>query len=186
MEHATESQRGLLASHLRELRLARNWTLEQLADHSGISRASLSRIENGEVSPTAETLGLLASAFSIPISQVLLPLESRFTQLVRSADQPVWKSAEGGFRRRNVSPPSQALKGEVIWCRLEPHQSVNYPRPPEPGREHHLILLSGKLSVKLGEVQHDLTPNDCLRYHLSGPSTFTTGSKAADYMVALV
>ncbi|MEN3754975.1 helix-turn-helix transcriptional regulator [Mangrovibacter sp. SLW1] len=63
-----------LAISLRNLRVARGLTLQQLSEHCGVSRASLSRIENGEVSPTADTLGRLASTYSLTISQLLAPL----------------------------------------------------------------------------------------------------------------
>ena len=49
-----------LARHIRDLRHSRNLTLAELATASTISRASLSRIENGEVSPTADTLAAWA------------------------------------------------------------------------------------------------------------------------------
>jgi len=58
------SQNQALADHLRMLRVDRDLTLQELAAKSGVSRATLSRIENAEVSPTAESLGRLASAFT--------------------------------------------------------------------------------------------------------------------------
>jgi transcriptional regulator with XRE-family HTH domain len=51
-----------LAERLRALRRARRWSLDELSALSGVSRASLSRIENGDVSPTASVLGRLAAA----------------------------------------------------------------------------------------------------------------------------
>ena len=52
-----------LAQRLRQLRGERSWSLEELATKSGVSRATLSRIENHEVSPTASVLGKLCAAF---------------------------------------------------------------------------------------------------------------------------
>ena len=82
--HTSDSSK--LASHLRCLREAYDMTLAVLAERSGISRATLSRIENAEVSPTAETLGQLAAAYALPMSQLLSPLEQVF--------QPVLKRGE--------------------------------------------------------------------------------------------
>ena len=73
MEINETDRKLVLAEHLRTLRVDRGLTLQELAAKSGLSRATLSRIENGEVSPTAETLGRLASAFAVPISQLLIP-----------------------------------------------------------------------------------------------------------------
>ena len=48
-----------LAARLAELRVQRGWSLDELAMATGISRASLSRIERAETSPTAALLNRL-------------------------------------------------------------------------------------------------------------------------------
>lgn len=174
-----------LANHLRQLRTDRGFTLQGLAADSGISRATLSRIENGEVSPTAETLGRLAAAFSLPLSQLLTPLEPDFTPLVRYADQSTWSDRETGFRRRALSPPSGRLKLEMIQCEIPPNQRISYDKPAFPGHEHHLVLLDGALVLIVDDVRHDLLPGDCLRYLLRGTSSFETGEKPARYIIAM-
>ncbi|WP_051556194.1 helix-turn-helix domain-containing protein [Nitratireductor aquibiodomus] len=48
-----------IAERLRALRQERGWSLEDLATRCGVSRATLSRLENAEVSATANALGRL-------------------------------------------------------------------------------------------------------------------------------
>jgi len=174
-----------LAEHLRRLRTERALTLHDLATKSGVSRASLSRVENGEVSPTAETLGRLASALELPISQLLSPMEPDFPPFIPRDEQSVWEDRENGFSRRNLSPPSGRLKLEMIECSLKPHQCITYDRPAIPGHEHHLVLLSGTLGLTADGVRHDLSAGDCLRYRLRGASTFETTAELARYIIAL-
>ena len=45
-----------LGSRVRDLRKARNWTLEQAAQQAGLARSTLSKIENGQMSPTYDAL----------------------------------------------------------------------------------------------------------------------------------
>ncbi|MFN7751758.1 MAG: helix-turn-helix domain-containing protein [Pseudomonadota bacterium] len=174
-----------LADHLKLLRTDHGLSLQDLAAKSGISRATLSRIENAEVSPTAETLGRLATAFALPLSQLLAPLEPGFPPLVRHEDQSLWTDPENGFTRRALSPPSGQLKLEIIECAIDPHQRIAYDRPAFPGHEHHLVLLAGALLLSVDGVQHDLFPGDCLRYRLRGASSFETGDKPARYIIAM-
>lgn len=174
-----------LAGHLRDLRMRRGLTLQDLANSSGVSRATLSRMENGEVSPTAETLGRLASAFALPISQLLAPLEPDFQPLVRRREQSTWSDQGSGLTRRTLSPPSGGLKVEMIECEIEPRRVIVYDQPAFPGHEHHLVLLAGALTVTVGDVDYDLHPGDCLRYQLRGASSFQTGDAFARYIIAM-
>ncbi len=152
---------------------------------SGVSRATLSRIENAEVSPTAETLGRLASAFALPLSQLLTPLEPGFSPLVRRDEQSLWADPSRGFKRRALSPPSRQLQLEMIEGEIDAHQRIAYERPSVPGHEHHLVLLAGSLALTVDGVRHELRAGDCLRYRLHGASSFETGDEPVRYIIAM-
>ena len=62
-----------LGSRVRSLRKARNWTLEQAAQQAGLARSTLSKIENGQMSPTYDALKKLAIGLEISIPQLFTP-----------------------------------------------------------------------------------------------------------------
>lgn len=62
-----------LGQRVRELRKQRGWTLEQAASHAGLARSTLSKIENGQMSPTYEALKKLAEGLSISVPQLFTP-----------------------------------------------------------------------------------------------------------------
>ncbi len=62
-----------LGARVRELRKARNWTLEQAARQAGLARSTLSKIENGQMSPTYEALKKLATGLEITVPQLFTP-----------------------------------------------------------------------------------------------------------------
>ncbi|GHG94665.1 helix-turn-helix domain-containing protein [Pseudodonghicola xiamenensis] len=62
-----------LGARVRELRKARNWTLEQAATQAGLARSTLSKIENGQMSPTYEALKKLAVGLEISVPQLFTP-----------------------------------------------------------------------------------------------------------------
>ncbi|GGL88865.1 transcriptional regulator [Pseudooceanicola nanhaiensis] len=64
-----------LGRHVRELRKARDWTLEQAAKKAGLARSTLSKIENGQMSPTYDALKKLATGLGIPVPQLFTPPE---------------------------------------------------------------------------------------------------------------
>jgi transcriptional regulator with XRE-family HTH domain len=68
-----EEAKGRLSSlsicvRLRDARLARGLTLEQLAHLAGITGAAVSYIENGKTVPRADTIERLARALNVPRS----------------------------------------------------------------------------------------------------------------------
>ncbi|SHG25270.1 helix-turn-helix domain-containing protein [Cognatishimia maritima] len=62
-----------LGVRVRELRKARNWTLEQAANQAGLARSTLSKIENGQMSPTYDALKKLAEGLEISVPQLFTP-----------------------------------------------------------------------------------------------------------------
>ncbi len=179
------SEGAKLAQHLRGLREGRELTLAGLAERSGLSRATLSRIENAEVSPTAETLGRLATVYALPISQLLAPLEQGFQPVVRRGDQGLWRDPEHDFLRRSVSPSNGPLRVEVIEGQLGPRQAIAYAAPAIPGQEHHVYLLSGGMEITVEGKTHALRAGDCLRYILFGDTLFKTTDTPCTYVIAL-
>ena len=176
-----------IAERLRGLRAERNWSLDELAGRSSVSRASLSRLEKGEVSPTASVLGKLCAAYGLTMSRMMHMVEGDFAPLVRRNTQPLWIDPSIGFRRRAVSPPAQTLAGEALACELDPGVRITYDASPRQGLEHHLLLIKGRLEVTVGGQTHDLRPGDCLRYQLFGPSAFATPEQyGARYFLFIV
>jgi len=74
-----------LAARLKQLRVEQGWSLDQLASASQVSRATLSRLENGEVSPTTSVLGKLCAAYGLAMSRLLRMVEDDFPPLLRRA-----------------------------------------------------------------------------------------------------
>ncbi len=176
-----------IAQRLKGLRGERGWSLDDLAGRCHVSRASLSRLENAEISPTASVLGKLCAAYGLTMSRLMHMVEDTFAPVVRRDRQAVWSDPETGFRRRTVSPPAEALAGEALECELEPGTRIAYDDPPRPGLEHHLVLVDGQLEITVDGDTHDLRPGDCLRYQLFGPSAFATPEhSAARYLLFIL
>ncbi len=183
--HHSEADRRL-AARLRALRTERRWTLEALATRSGVSRATLSRIETNDVSPTAAVLGRLCAAFELTLSRLMAGVDTDPPALVRRADQTLWVDPATGFRRRTVSPPARDFECEVLECDMPAGAAIAYPLPPRHGLEHHLYLQSGSLDLTLDDRVHHLTEGDCLRYRLQGSSTFqVAGDRPARYVLVI-
>ena len=176
-----------IAQRLARLRAERGWSLEALAGRTGISRATLSRLERSELSPTAAMLGRLCTVYGWTLSRLMADAETRAPSLVPAAEQAEWKDPDSGYRRRVVSPPGPGLRGELVEVRVPAGASVSFDQSPIAGLEHHLWMIEGVLTLDVEGSSFRLRAGDCLRYVLSGPSRFqTAGRREARYLIAMV
>ena len=175
-----------LAARLAALRTGRNWSLDELATASGISRATLSRLERGDTSPTAALLGRLCAVYGITMSRLIAEAEQTPSQFIARAEQAVWTDPATGFARRTISAPARDYQAELIEGTLPPGAVIDYPLPPVYGLEHHLWLMDGVLDLTVDGIIHRLAPGDCLRYRLTGASRFVCpGPLPAHYIIAI-
>ena len=186
MDNGLESADLRLAQRLSDLRQRQSWSLEELAQQTGISRATLSRVERAETSPTASLLNKLCSAYGLTMSRLLSEVEDEPPELLRREQQPVWVDRTSGFHRRSVSPPAALFKAEFIEGRLEAGAEIAYDAPSVHALEHHLWLLEGRLELTLEDRTFQLEPGDCLRYRLFGASRFAVpGTEPAHYTLVI-
>lgn len=60
----------VLGRRLRTLRTSKDWTLEEASKATGLPRSTLSKIENGQMSPTYDALIRLAAALEIDLAEL--------------------------------------------------------------------------------------------------------------------
>ncbi len=112
-----------LGTRVRELRKSRGWTLEQAAVKAGLARSTLSKIENGQMSPTfrcAEEAGRRVGDFG---AAAVHPAIEGAGQRTDGGDQVRRRSTEcdatyehellaGGLRKKQMLP-YRAVIGRV-------------------------------------------------------------------------
>lgn len=81
---------------VKALRKMRGWTLDELADMTGLSKGYLSRLERGLKPETRESLHALAEVFSLPSSLLLHPTApvDRLAEISEILEQIVQLSPE--------------------------------------------------------------------------------------------
>jgi transcriptional regulator with XRE-family HTH domain len=175
---------GAISRRIRIEREARGWSLSDLADHSGVSKAMISKIERAEASPTATVLGRLSGAFGLPLS-VLLALAEREEERLSAHDtQPLWTDPETGYTRRAVSPPGAPV--ELIEVFLPAGVRIPYPAAAFAFQHQQIWVVSGALDFTEGPVLHQLREGDCLMLGPPADCAFSNPHDApARYLVAL-
>ncbi|KJV30205.1 XRE family transcriptional regulator [Pantoea sp. SM3] len=153
----------------------RGWSLTDLAEQSGVSRAMIHKIERGESSPTATSLARLAGSFAMSMSQLIALTEVQAGTLLRHAQQPVWQDPETGYIRRHVSPGEIPL--DVVSVELPPHTDVPMPAISYLSRRQLIWVLEGTLRFQEGDNLFEMNVGDCLEL---GDPTDCVFSNATD------
>jgi transcriptional regulator with XRE-family HTH domain len=165
--------------------MARDWSLADLAARSGVSKATISKIERGGVSPTAVVLVRLANAFDLTFAGLLLRAEGEGQRLSRAAEQKVWRDPATGYLRRQIfARPDHPL--EIAQIELPAGQSVALPASSYAHIRQAIWVQAGDLIVTEGEERHALATGDCLGF--GAPSEVTLANEGAApcrYVVAL-
>jgi transcriptional regulator with XRE-family HTH domain len=174
-----------LAQRIRLERDGRGWSLAELAERSGVSKATISKIERAEVSPTAVVLVRLASAFDLTLAGLMLRAEGQGERVSRAAEQPVWRDPETGYLRRQVfSRPDNPI--EIIRVEMPAKQRVTLPASSYTHIRQALWVLSGSLVITEAGTRHVLSPGDCLGFGPPAETTFANETNSpCTYVVAL-
>jgi transcriptional regulator with XRE-family HTH domain len=174
-----------LALRLRLERDSRGWSLADLAERSGVSKAAISKIERAEVSPTAVVLVRLASAFDLTLAGLLLRAEGHGDRLSRAGEQPIWRDPETGYLRTQVfDRPDHPL--EIIKVELPARRRVTLPASSYAHIRQAVWVQAGALVIIEAGKRHQLATGDCLGFGPPAEVTFANETAATCiYIVAL-
>src|SRR3954470_22399820 len=87
----------LIGERVRQHRTARGWTLDELADRSGVSRRMLITIEHGEGNPSIATLLRISDALAVGLPVLVDVQRPRALTVTAAGEAPVlWRGPGGG------------------------------------------------------------------------------------------
>jgi transcriptional regulator with XRE-family HTH domain len=160
-----------IGAQVRALRTALGMTLADLARAAGVSAGMLSKIENGQTSPSLATLQSLAAALN-------MPLASFFTRFDEKREASFVKAGQGLTIERRGSKAGHVyqLLGASIRnaVRMEPYlitltdQSDAHPIFQHAGVEF-LFMLEGCVVYRHGAQDYRLEPGDALFFDAEAP-----------------
>ncbi len=185
MDTIIDDAEARLARQIKLEREARNWSLSELAEQSGVAKASISKIERGEVSPSAVILLRLATAFDLTLAGLLLRAEGEKPRLSRAGDQPLWRDPATGYVRKQIfSRTDHPL--ELVQVEMPAGKRVSMPAASYAHIRQILWVQSGILVVAEGGETHILHAGDCLGFGPPSDVTFANeSSRPCHYVISL-
>lgn len=150
-----------VAPRLRRARTARALTLTEVADRTGISKSTLSRLETGQRRPTLELLLALAATYRIPLDDLVGAPE---------VGDPRLHLKPRHVKGRTVVPLTQP-GGVQAWKILVPAGQTT-PAPRRHDGFEWLCVLSGLLRLVLGDRDLTLGVGEAVEFDTQVPHWF--------------
>lgn len=175
-----------IAERLRALRLRKKMRLVELAAHTGLSAAMLSKLERGVVFPTLPTLLRIALVFGVGLDHFFAAAASRRALgIVRRRDRTRFTERLGGrepaweFECLDFAATERKLN--AYWVKFH---AVARPRPHEHDGAEFIHILRGTLRLAIAGEEHLLEQGDSIYFDSSQPHAYTrAGQVACEAMV---
>ena len=162
----------LVAPRLRRVREQRGMTLTELAERTGISKSTLSRLENGQRRPTLELLLPLAQAYRVPLDDLVGAPE---------VGDPRIRLKPRRVNGRTVLPLTRP-GGVQAWKIVIP-STQSEPRPRSHDGFEWLYVLSGRMRLVLGDRDLVLAEGEAAEFDTQLPHWFgSTGDGPAEVL----
>jgi transcriptional regulator with XRE-family HTH domain len=158
---------------LKRLREQRRMTLTGVAQTTGISKSTLSRLETGGRRPTLELLLALSHAYRVPLDDLVAAPEEGDPRIHLKA---------GRVKGRTVIPLTRQPDGMQAWKIVIPTSKV-IPEPRTHDGYEWIYVLSGNLRFVLGDQDWVLGPGDVAEFDTQVPHWFgSTGAEPAEIL----
>ena len=152
-----------IGRRVRSLRQQRQWSLEALAERSGVSVSMLSTVERGQKVPSILVMGQIATALDTSIGRLVGEEAVPRAIVMRAADRPVMKDP-AGIERRSLSPVLPGTEFELIRMTLPPGGDAGTFPPHRAGSREYLAVETGTLTLTLDGSEYRLDAGDSI-YH---------------------
>lgn len=182
---ASDPTSKLLCERVTELRQQHNFTLEQLAAASGVSRSMLSQIERGQANPTLAVTFRIAQAFGMSIGELVDdPSAQPAIEIVHGDDPNNLFRDDGDCRIRTLSPMHMEKSIEFYEIRLQPGASL-VSSPHFDGTRELFTVAIGRARISAGATECELGAGDSAHYKADLDHTiYNPGKKIlAGYLV---
>ena len=166
-----------IGGRIRTARQSRSWTLDQLAERSGVSRRMLVNVEHGTANPSVTTLLRLSDALGIGLQALVAVPATKPVVVVRAGQAPALWTGDGGGRGlllAGTSPPDVLELWDWTLAPGDRHDSEAHVR----GTEEILQVREGTVTVTVGDHAEVLGVDDAISFASDVPHSYANDGTA--------
>lgn len=152
---------------LREVRLARGFSIRSLAEQSKLNVNTLSLIENGHTSPSVSTLQVVAQTLQVPITTFFETNEENEQVVHQRTGQRAQASFSHG-KVENLGPGTTHFSAEPIIVTLDPKADSGKTPIVHTGSEI-VYCLEGNITYQVNNQLYSIQEGDSLMFEAHLP-----------------
>lgn len=150
---------------VRAARSARGWTLDRLADESGVSRRMIVNIESGSSNAGITTLLRLATALRVSLADLVSDVVAPGGDVVVTSPRdrrPLWQGDDGGSAVLVAAADTPDMLELWDWS-LGPEERYDS-EPHRPGTRELIHVLTGTVRLTVGGEVRDLRAGEAASF----------------------
>ena len=175
-----------LGGRVKQLRAGRGWSLEALANASGVSRSMLSQIEREEANPTLAVTLRIARAFGFSLGELLeMPGAASAVTVIRADDHTYHYRSDKDCQIRTLSPLNLEKDVEFYEVRLQAG-GVLRSSPHFEGTREFLTVQKGRVRIESAGDTEELAPGDSASYRADVPHAILNSGRGEATLFLIV
>jgi transcriptional regulator with XRE-family HTH domain len=185
MDESTSALASVIGARVRQERLGRRWTLDQLAEAAGVSRRMVVNVEQGASNPSVGTLLRISDALGLGLPALVEPPAPTPVSITRRGQgAALWAGEHGGQGLLLAGTESPDVLELWDWT-LEPgDQHVS--EPHTAGTKELLQVQKGTLTLDVGDQTVILEAGDAVGFPGSVEhSYFNKGKRPVRFCLAV-
>ena len=156
---------GGFGAMVRQLREARQWTAEELAEKTGQTPDFISQVESDQMSPPVAFILRMAQAMDVDPGTFL----SRDEQAaIRDRRAQAYHQRTQNYSYTTLTPEAENSTFGRLWCPLNPIWPTK-PVAYKHDGEEFIYVMSGKLEFTLGSKEHVLRSGESIHFNSNVP-----------------
>lgn len=151
-----------IAVNLKKIRIAKNMSLDETAEQTGVSKSMLAQIERGEANPSIGCLGKIVSGLRVELTELLEPPRQE-TYYIPKEEMIPTKIVEGQYTIFTYFPYEKGRPFEIYGMDIYP-KGIYYSGSHGENTVEYITVATGILTLKVKGKRHEIRSGDAFRF----------------------
>lgn len=169
-----ENMNSVIGNNLKDIRVKRDLSLDNVAKLTGVSKGMLGQIERGQSNPTVSTLWKIATGLKVSFSSLIDEGYEDLKVINQNDINPILEDNDK-MKLYPIFPFDVKTGFEILTIELQPCCN-RISTPHNDGVEEYIIVTEGEIEIKVNEKIYGLKKGNSIRFMGNRPHEYRNNS----------